>query len=114
MTLSPDQHDFSNEDLAKIFDRISALLEIKGEIVFKIRSYQRAAESLRALGEDVNTVSAEGRLNDIPGVGKAISEKIQEILSTGRAGFLERLAAEVPPTLPQLLEVPDLGPRRVA
>jgi DNA polymerase (family 10) len=114
MTTTPDEIRFSNTELADIFDRISNLLEIKGEMVFKIRSYQRAAESLRALGEDINIVAAEGRLNDIPGVGKAISEKIQELLATGKLGFLERLEAEVPPTLLRLLEVPDLGPRRVA
>jgi DNA polymerase (family X) len=107
-------HDFSNNDLADIFDRISALLEIKGEVVFKIRSYQRAAESLRVLGENIHTVASEGRLNEIPGVGKAISEKITELLTTGKLGFLEKLEAEVPPTLLQLLEVPDVGPRRVA
>lgn len=114
MTTTNDGTQYTNNELADIFDRISNLLEIKGEMVFKIRSYQRAAESLRALAEDINTVAAEGRLNDIPGVGKAIAEKIQELLATGRLGFLERLETEVPPTLLQLLEVPDLGPRRVA
>ncbi len=114
MTTSSDGTNFSNNELAEVFDRVSNLLEIKGEVVFKIRSYQRAAESLRALGEDINIIAAQGRLNEIPGVGKAISEKIQELLATGKLGFLERLEAEVPPTLLQLLEVPDLGPRRVA
>ncbi len=109
-----DQQQFTNNDLAAIFDRVANLLEIKGEMVFKIRSYQRAAESLRGLGEDIYTVAAQGRLNEIPGVGKAIAEKIQELLTTGRLGFLERLEGEVPPTLLQLLEVPDVGPRRAA
>ena len=104
---------YTNNDLADIFDRIAGLLEIKGEVVFKIRAYQKAAESLRALGEDINRVAAEGRLDDIPGVGKAISEKIAELLETGHLGFLERLEAEVPPSLLQMLRVPDLGPRKV-
>ncbi len=104
---------YTNNDLADIFDRIAGLLEIKGEVVFKIRAYQKAAESLRTLGEDINRVAAEGRLDDIPGVGKAISEKIAELLETGRLGFLEKLEAEVPPSLLQLLRVPDLGPRKV-
>ena len=105
---------FTNNELADIFDRIASLLEIKGEVVFKIRAYSRAAESLRALGEDVNTVAAEGRLDDIPGVGKAITEKIQELIATGHLGFLDRLENEVPTTLLELLEVPDLGPKKVA
>lgn len=105
---------YTNNDLAAIFERIASLLEIKGELVFKIRAYSRAAESLRALGEDIRTVAAEGRLDQIPGVGKAIAEKIQELLQTGSLGFLERLEEEVPPTLLEVLEVPDLGPRKAA
>lgn len=105
---------FTNNDLAEIFERIAALLEIKGEVVFKTRAYTRAAESLRALGEDINVVATEGRLGDVPGVGKAIAEKIQELLETGSLGFLERLEAEVPPTLLELLQVPDIGPRKAA
>jgi DNA polymerase (family 10) len=105
---------YSNQELANIFDRIANLLEIKGEVIYKTLAYRRAAESLRALPEDANTVYAEGRLKDIPGVGKAIAEKIEELLSTGELGFLNRLEAEVPPSLVELLEVPDLGPKKVA
>jgi DNA polymerase (family X) len=112
--MTAEKFTYSNTELAEIFERIGALLEIKGEVVFKIRAYQRAAESLRALGEDVNRVAAEGRLDKIPGVGKAIAEKITELLETGRLEFLERLEAEVPPTLLEVLSVPDIGPRKVA
>lgn len=103
---------YSNAELADIFERIANLLEIKGEVMFKTRAYTRAAESLRVLGEDINTVAAEKRLEKIPGVGKAISEKIQELLDTGRLEFLEKLESEVPPGLLALLEVPDVGPRK--
>jgi DNA polymerase (family 10) len=106
--------EYTNNDVAQLFDRIAALLEIKGEVIYKIRAYQRAAESLRALGEDVNKLNAEGRLNEIPAVGKAISEKIQEFLANGRLKFLEELEQEVPPGLLDLLEVPDLGPKKAA
>ncbi|NLG97727.1 MAG: DNA polymerase/3'-5' exonuclease PolX [Chloroflexi bacterium] len=105
---------YTNAELADIFERIANLLEIKGEVVFKIRAYTRAAESLRVLGEDINTVAAEKRLDKIPGVGKAISEKIQELLDTGSLRFLEKLESEVPPSLLELLEVPDLGPRKAS
>jgi DNA polymerase (family 10) len=104
----------TNNDLADIFDRIARLLEIKGEVVFKIRAYERAAESLRALSESAARLAAEDRLDEIPGVGSAIADKIQEILKTGHLGFLDKLEAEVPPTLLELLRVPDLGPRKAA
>ncbi len=112
--MSSNTTTFSNAELADIFERIAHLLEIKGEVIFKIRAYQRAAESLRVLPEDINTVAADGRLDEIPGVGKAITEKIQELMRTGHLHFLDRLEAEVPPSLLELLEVPDVGPRKVA
>jgi DNA polymerase (family 10) len=56
----------------------------------------------------------EDRLTEIPGVGKAIAEKIDELYLTGKLSFLERLEEEVPPTLVDLLKVPDLGPKKVA
>lgn len=112
--MATQKTNFSNADLAVTFERIAALLEIKGDVIYKIRAYQRAAESLRALGEDINKVAAEDRLDKIPAVGKAIAEKIQELLSTGQLAFLEQLEQEVPPTLLELLQVPDVGPRKAA
>jgi DNA polymerase (family X) len=108
------ENKFTNQDLASIFDRISALLEIKGEVIFKIRAYQRAAESLRTMGEEAQTLYAEQRLKDIPGIGKAIAEKIGELLTTGKLEFLQKLEAEIPPSLLDLLQVPDVGPKKAA
>lgn len=112
--MAPIGQQFSNNDIASLFERIASLLEIKGDVIYKIRAYQRAAESLRAMGEDINKVNAEGRLGEIPAVGKAISEKIQEFLASGSLKFLEELEQEVPPGLLELLKVPDLGPKKAA
>jgi DNA polymerase (family 10) len=105
---------FTNNQLAQIFRTIGDLLEIKGEVIYKILAYRRAADSLETLAEDVNTVWREGRLTEVPGVGKAIAEKIDELLSTGKLEFYEKLKGEVPPGLVEELEVPDLGPKKVA
>lgn len=104
----------NNEEMAAIFDRIADLSEIKGEIIYKTLAYRKAAESLRNLGADVAALQRAGRLMEIPGVGKAIAEKIDELLTTGRLGFLERLEQEVPPSLTDLLKVPDIGPKKAA
>ena len=104
----------TNQDLADTFDRIADLLEIKGEVIYKTLAYRKAAESLRNLAEDASALYEQKRLTDIPGVGKAISEKIGELLDTGELGFLKRLEEEVPPTLTELLQVPDVGPRKAA
>jgi DNA polymerase (family X) len=112
--MSANPHRYTNSQLAEIFTRIANLLEIKGEVIYKILAYRKAADSLNSLGRDVNDVWHEGSLTEIPGVGKAIAEKIDELLTTGRLEFLEKLEAEVPPGLVQVLQVPDLGPKKVA
>jgi len=103
-----------NQQLANIFRTIADLLEIRGENIYKILAYRKAADSLSNLGQDVNEIWKQGKLTDVDGVGKAIAEKIDELLSTGHLGFLERLEADVPPSLAELLQVPDLGPKKVA
>jgi DNA polymerase (family 10) len=104
----------SNEELADVLTRIADLLEIKGEILYKFLAYRKAADSLRNLAENADTLYRQGRLTEIPGVGKAISEKIGELLDTGKLEFLQRLESEVPPSLVDLLEVPDVGPKKAA
>ena len=108
------QKRYSNQELAEIFQTIANLLEIKGEVIYKILAYRKAADNLRDYGGNVYTVWQEGNLTDIPGVGKAIAEKIDELFSTGHLEFIVKLSEEVPPSLANLLEVPDLGPKKVA
>ena len=96
----------NNRELADTFTLIADLLEIKGEIIYKTLAYRKAADSLTSLGRDVNEYWKEGKLKDIPGVGKAIADKIDELLSTGQLEFLEKLKAEVPPGLADWLADP--------
>jgi DNA polymerase (family 10) len=114
MIASMADRRYSNQQLAETFETIANLLEIKGEVIYKILAYRKAAESLVNLGRDINDVWREGQLTEIPGVGKAIAEKIDELLSTGKLSFLEKLQAEVPVSLVDLLQVPDVGPKKVA
>jgi DNA polymerase (family 10) len=104
----------TNQELADTFDRIANLLEIKGEVIYKTLAYRKAADSLRAFPEEASILFAQNRLTDIPGVGKAIAEKLSELLTSGQLGFLLRLEEEVPPSLTDLLQVPDVGPRKAA
>ena len=104
----------TNQQIAKTFQTIADLLEIKGEIIYKILAYRKAADSLSNLSEDVNELWREGKLTEVDGVGKAISEKIDELLTTGHLEFLEKLEKEVPASLAEMLQVPDLGPKKIA
>ncbi|HEX9092234.1 MAG TPA: DNA polymerase/3'-5' exonuclease PolX [Anaerolineales bacterium] len=104
----------TNQQLAKTFSMIADLLEIRGENIYKILAYRKAADSLSNLSQDINDIWKQGKLTEVDGVGKAIAEKIDELLSTGHLGFLEKLEAEVPASLAEELQVPDLGPKKVA
>ncbi len=104
----------NNRELADTFTLIADLLEIKGEVIYVTLAYRKAAESLSSLGHDANEYWKEGKLREIPGVGKAIAEKIDELLRTGQLAFLEKLKQDVPPGLAEWLRVPGLGPKKVA
>jgi DNA polymerase (family 10) len=104
----------NNRDVAQVFGNIADLLEIKGEQVYKVLAYRRAAEALGTLGRDVNAMWQEGALETIPGVGKAIAAKIDELLGSGKLEFYEKLAAEVPPGLIDVLKVGGVGPKKAA
>jgi DNA polymerase (family 10) len=103
-----------NRELAETFTLIADLSEIKGEIIYKTLAYRKAAESLAALDRDVNAYRKEGRLREIPGVGEAIAEKIEELLRTGKLKFLTKLKKEVPPSLAEWMRIPGLGPKKIA
>lgn len=88
-------------------------MEIKGENHFKILAYQRASESIKTMTEDLSEVSQED-LVQLPGIGQALAEKIVEFSQTGEMKFLSKLEEEVPPSLIDLLHVPDIGPKKAA
>jgi DNA polymerase (family X) len=103
----------NNREVAALFAKVADLLSIRGDQIHRILAYRRAAESIEDLGRDINQIYAEGGLTEIPGIGKTLAEKIEEMLTTGRLAFYEKLAEEMPPSLLELLRVEGLGPKRV-
>lgn len=103
----------NNRDIVEIFDQVADMLAIRGDQIHRVLAYRRAAESIAALGRDINQVAAEGSLIEVPGIGKTLAAKIEEMLSTGRLEFHERLSQEIPVALLELLRVEGLGPKRV-
>lgn len=104
----------TNRDIADLFERISDLLEIKGEIIHRVLSYRRASESIRDVPRDLRVIAREGGLTDIPGIGKTLAEKIEELLETGKLEFYEKLTAEIPATLVDVMRVTGVGPKKAA
>ena len=103
-----------NAELARAFDRNADLMEIDGADAFRVNSYRRVARTIKNSTEDMAVVSAEGRLSELPGVGKGTAERIRQFLESRRIDVLEELEAKFPPGLPELLEIPGFGPKKVA
>jgi DNA polymerase (family X) len=108
-----DQPALTNGDLARIFHDIGDMLEVKGELVFKTVAYHRAADAIGRSPVDLVAAYRSGTPPRIPGVGAAISDKLAELATTGRLAFYDRLRAEIPPGLVELLRIPGLGPKTV-
>ena len=107
------RHDPTNGDLARLFHEIGDMLEVKGEIAFKTIAYHRAADAIGRSPVDIAAAYRSGKPPKIPGVGQAISDKIAELVATGHMAYYERLRAEIPPSLVELLAIPGLGPKTV-
>ncbi len=101
----------TNREIAEILRRIGDMLDILGENRFKVIAYRRASENILARGRDLRTDWQAGTLQEIPGIGQAIADKIDELLTTGRLEYYERLQDEVPAGVVSLLEIPDVGPK---
>jgi DNA polymerase (family 10) len=99
-----------NDEIAAVFYEIADLLELQG-IAFKPQAYRRAARNIEQLEEPVDSLMKEGKLEEIPGIGKAITKKIEELVGTGELRYLAELRAEVPEGLVEMLSVPDVGPK---
>jgi DNA polymerase (family 10) len=103
-----------NADIAAVFEEIADLLEIQGANPFRIRAYRNAARIVSELSQEVSRMLEKGEdLTELPGIGDDLAGKIKEIVSSGHCSLLDRLHAELPPAITELLKIPGLGPKRV-
>lgn len=107
----------TNEEIARRFERLAVLLEIRGEDKFRVRSYRNAAEVIETWPMPLSEIACEGGvkgLQALPTVGKAISAKIVELLERGTFEAYEKLTAETPETVLDLLDVSGVGMKTAA
>ncbi len=86
----------TNVEIAAVFNDIAEMLTLKNDNIFKIRAYQKVARAITELTEAIEQLVAENRINEIPGVGEAITKKITELVTTGRLEYYEKLKTEFP------------------
>ena len=104
----------NNQFVAEVLYQIADLLDLKGDNFFKTRAYRIAAQTIEVLDEDIKTVVEEERLKQISGIGEALAKKIKELVETGKLEYFENLKKEIPGGLLKMLEIPGLGPKKVA
>lgn len=106
-----------NAAIARRFHRLAALMEVRGDDPFRLRSYRNAAEAIEVWPTPLKEIAEnEGvaGLQEIPGVGKAIAGKVIELLNKGTFDAWERLTAETPETVLDLMDIPGIGPKTAA
>lgn len=104
-----------NYEIAKIFEEIAGFLRLEG-VAFKPYAYEKAAASLRELGEDVAGVYIKGgrkSLEEIPAIGKAMSDHIEEYIKTGKIKFYEEFKKTLPVNMDELMKVEGLGMKKI-
>lgn len=101
-----------NTQIAKKLYEIADLLELKG-VSFKPRAYRRAAQNIESLADDIGTYHKKEKLQDIPGVGESIAEKVEEILETGELEYLKDLKKDFPEGLLDMMDIQGLGPKKL-
>jgi DNA polymerase (family 10) len=102
----------NNQDVAQLLSNIADILQILDENIFRINAYRNAAEAVANLGQDINTIFAEGNLEKIPGVGKGLAAALKELLSTGHVADFAALQGKVPAGVVAMMQVPDMGPKK--
>ena len=103
-----------NGDVAAIFVAMADMLAIQGENVHRILAYRRAAETISALGRPLEAIWRADELGTLPGIGKVLAAKIDELMRTGSLEAYEKLREQVPAGVLDLLRVPGVGPKRAA
>jgi len=103
-----------NTEFAKIFWEIAEFLELKNENRFRIRAYQKAARNIEALSENLEDIYKKGgikALEEVPGIGEGIAEKVENIIKTGKLPQHDKLLAQFPKSFITLMGTPGLGPK---
>src|SRR4051812_44671290 len=111
--VAPVPPDPPNATIAALFDELGDLYELDGAVVHRVLAYRTAARAVREAPVSVSALTREGRVTELPGIGRTLEEKIQALLETGAIPAVEKLRAKFPPGLMDIMRLPGVGPKRV-
>src|SRR5215212_5757588 len=104
--------DPPNATIAALFDELGDLYELDGAVVHRVVAYRNAAKSVREAPRSVAAMTRDGKVTQLPGIGKTLEEKIVALLDTGSIPAVEKLRAKFPSGLIDMTRLPGLGPKR--
>src|SRR3954462_13670631 len=102
----------TNSQIAAALEELGDLYELDGAIVHRVIAYRNAAKAVREAPTSVAAMAREGRVTELPGIGKTLEEKIVALLDTGSIPAAEKLRGKFPPGLVDMTRLPGLGPKR--
>lgn len=105
--------EITKDHVAEVLEHIATMLELKGENVFKIRAYQNAARAMETFSGNLQQAVGEGTLAKVDGIGKAIAEKVTELVITGNLSYYNILKAEFPPGVFEMFGISGMGPKKI-
>ncbi len=103
---------FTNQEIADLLRKVAAAYTVKGEDLFRIRAYETAAASVEHSTSELKDLWDEGKLEEVPGVGKAIAEHLDELFRTGKVKHFEELFSSLPPAMFVFEKIPNVGPKK--
>ena len=102
------------QEIVHVLEDIGTLLELQGESPFKSRAYTTGARVIAGLDTaQLQELVRSGKLRSLKGIGAALAEKINELVTTGHLTYYETLKQQVPAGLLEMLTIPGMGPKKV-
>ncbi|MBS0660205.1 MAG: DNA polymerase/3'-5' exonuclease PolX [Verrucomicrobia bacterium] len=101
------------DEISTILENIARLLALKGENPFKTRAYLNGARAIEMFAGSLREAAEKNQLGQVEGIGKALAEKISELILTGKMEYYERLREEFPAGILELFELPGLGEKKI-
>lgn len=101
----------TNGEVARVFNQVADMMELKDENIFKVNAFRKAGRVIENLTESIGDIHNEGKLLELPGIGKGLMERIEQLLNTGTCKDYQELKKQIPPGLMDILNVPEVGPK---
>src|SRR6266545_7307121 len=102
----------TNAEIAAAFDELADLYELDGAVQYRVIAYRTAAKTARDSSVSVMQLARDGKVTQLPGIGKTLEEKLLAMDETGDIPASVKLRAKFPAGLLEVVRLPGFGPKR--